>query len=125
MIANSTHISSRMFRSQKLMMLSILAAFLVLLGITGISGHHHQVIATVKSASNKASDTIAGIYNEYALTPEQEEIAEEAKIDAEKLSELDAEKQAEVNEEKQAKEQENLEDEQIKQEDEGSEHIVS
>ena len=117
MIANSTHISNRMFRSQKLMMLSILAAFLVLLGITGISGHHHQVIATVKSASNKASDTIAGLYNGYALSEDEQELKDQAEAEAEKLAESDADKQAEDKEQKEAQKQENLEDEQIKQDE--------
>ncbi|RCK66745.1 hypothetical protein Cantr_02284 [Candida viswanathii] len=117
MIANSTHIANRMFRSQRIVILAILASFLVLLGITGATGHHHQVVASVKSAGTKASDTLSGIYKAYAMSPAEQELALEAEAEAEKLEHLAQEKQEEVKEEKAAKAQEKLEDEQIKQEE--------
>ncbi|RCK54478.1 hypothetical protein Cantr_04805 [Candida viswanathii] len=51
MIANSTQISNRMFRSQKIIILTMLAGFLVLLGITGFSGHHNMLEDAVKTAT--------------------------------------------------------------------------
>ncbi|KAK6200480.1 uncharacterized protein RJT21DRAFT_121392 [Scheffersomyces amazonensis] len=51
--SNSTHISSRLFRSSRFMILVILALFIVLLGITAISGRYesHEIY-------NKATDYV-------------------------------------------------------------------
>lgn len=101
MIANSTNISNRMFRSQRIIILSILAAFLVLLGITSLSGQHQVVVNSVKSMSNKASDSISEFYNKVdsSLSSDEKELIEEGKADAEKLAELADEKLKEIKEE--------------------------
>ena len=100
MIANSTNISNRMFRSQRIIILSILAAFLVLLGITSLSGHHQVVVNSVKSMSNKASDSISEFYNKVdSSLSSDEKLIEEGKADAEKLAELADEKLKEIKEE--------------------------
>ncbi|EMG45350.1 hypothetical protein SBY92_001044 [Candida maltosa Xu316] len=106
MIANSTRISNRMFRSQRLIVLTILAGFLVLLGITSISGHHHAMIESVKDMSTKAGNSISGMYN---WGPEEEELNEQAQAEVDKLKELADESQ----EEKLAQAEEKLEEEQI------------
>lgn len=116
MIANSTQISNRMFRSQRIIILSILAAFLLLLGITGFSGHHNQVMESMKTASNSASDKISEFYkgSNYKANENNEE---DAKADADKLAQLDANKQEEAKEQKEAKQKEKLQEEQIQHED--------
>lgn len=101
MIANSTNISNRMFRSQRIIILSILAAFLMLLGITSLSGHHQVVVNSVKSMSNKASDSISDFYNKVdpSLPSDEKELKEEGIADAERLAELADEKLKEIKEE--------------------------
>lgn len=124
MIANSTQISNRMFRSQRIILLAILGAFLVLLGITGFSGHHNMVMESMKTASNTAGDKLAGIYNGYTdkSSSEQEEAAAldavDGKAEANKLANLAKEKQDQAKEDKEAKHIEKLEEEQI-----GEEHF--
>lgn len=55
MIANSTQLSKRMFRSQRLLVVTILAGFITLLLITAIAGRHGDEI--VKSVSSRVGLT--------------------------------------------------------------------
>ncbi|KAI5959101.1 uncharacterized protein KGF55_005592 [Candida pseudojiufengensis] len=63
MRANSTQISNRIFKSQRFMILIILTIFIVLLIITGISGHHQKILNNVTKFSTKASDKLNNYYD--------------------------------------------------------------
>lgn len=95
MIANSTNISARMFKTQRFVILVILSMFMLLLLITGIGAHTHMKNNPdfYNTASGKLSEyygtavnTFMGDKNEHELeqqaeAKEQEE-AEAAKIEA-------------------------------------------
>ncbi|KAG2736580.1 hypothetical protein G9P44_000670 [Scheffersomyces stipitis] len=60
MYANSSHISNRIFRSQRFMILLILSSFIALLIITSISGHGAALQEQVSSASDKLAAFYSG-----------------------------------------------------------------
>ncbi|RLV93850.1 hypothetical protein JA1_002233 [Spathaspora sp. JA1] len=104
MMANSTNISNRIFRSQRYVVLLILSSFIVLLVITGLAGHHEKVVQHVKNFKTKASDSLAEFYNsnhaftsdksEYQMEKEAEAEEEEAEKNAEAAALLESEKLA-------------------------------
>ncbi|CAI5758421.1 unnamed protein product [Candida verbasci] len=89
MIANSTQISNRMFRSQRFIIMIILAFFSLMLIITALSGHHEKVVNSVKQFSTKASDSLSQYTNPFGgkedlemekAAEQEEEAEEEAKL---------------------------------------------
>ena len=87
MRANSTQISNRMFKTQRLVILVIVAMFGLLLIITSLAGHHENVINQVKTYTNKAGDSLSDLYKSLNKLPSPD------------LGDADLEKQAEAQEE--------------------------
>ncbi|KAK6455850.1 uncharacterized protein RJT20DRAFT_156054 [Scheffersomyces xylosifermentans] len=61
MIANSTQISGRLFRSQRFMIIGILSCFITILIITSIAGHH----GASKELYSKGSEMLQEKLQEY------------------------------------------------------------
>lgn len=82
MIANSTNISNRMFRTQRFVILMILAAFVLLLIITAAGGH--EQIKNKSEVYNKASEKLTlyfgEAYNKLSNDAELEKEAEEQEL---------------------------------------------
>lgn len=76
-----------MFKTQRMIILVIVAMFAVLLIITSLAGHHDKVIDQVKTYTNKASDSLSEFYKSLNKLPSPD------------LGDADLEKQAEAQEE--------------------------
>lgn len=94
MIANSTHLSKRMFRSQRLVVVTILAGFVTLLIITALAGHHGGEI--VRNVSNRVG------LNEYSFKTSAAINNEDLDTDSDGMAEDVTEQHKEEQEEEEA-----------------------
>lgn len=72
MRANSTQISNRMFKTQRMIIMVIATMLILLLVITSLAGHHEKVINQVKSYTDKASESLSGFYKPLDKSPSSE-----------------------------------------------------
>lgn len=91
MIANSTNISARMFRTQRFVVLMILSMFIVMLLITGFGAHSH-IKKNNPEFYNKASDK----FSEYYDTAVNTFMGDQNQYDLEQATEMKEDQEAEA-----------------------------